>query len=64
MFHLGWFSSSSLQSWNGKWSGNGPMDGFGARLYIDLAQSLERAGFDYIMLEDSMQIDDKYKGSM
>jgi FMN-dependent oxidoreductase (nitrilotriacetate monooxygenase family) len=64
MFHLGWFTSSSLQSWNGTWSGDGPLDGFGARLYIDLARSLERAGFDYMMLEDSMQIDDKYQGSM
>jgi FMN-dependent oxidoreductase (nitrilotriacetate monooxygenase family) len=33
-------------------------------LYIDLAQSLERAGFDYILIEDTAMVEDTYGGSM
>jgi FMN-dependent oxidoreductase (nitrilotriacetate monooxygenase family) len=66
MFHLGWFVGKGYgaQSWRGTWGGNGALELFQPGLYIDLAQSLERAGFDYIMFEDSLQIPDHYKGSM
>jgi FMN-dependent oxidoreductase (nitrilotriacetate monooxygenase family) len=64
MFHLGWFTSSGNNAWKGQW--NGPIAGDWVRkdMYVDLARSLERAGFDYIMFEDSMSVDSTYKGSM
>jgi FMN-dependent oxidoreductase (nitrilotriacetate monooxygenase family) len=65
MFHLGWFVfGTGLEAWRGPWAGTGAADVFKPEIYIDLARSLERAGFDFIMFEDSMQVDDRYKGSM
>ena len=66
MFHMGWFVGSgySVQSWNGTWSGVGRKEWMKADLYIDMARSLERAGFDYMMFEDGLLVPDTYQGSM
>jgi FMN-dependent oxidoreductase (nitrilotriacetate monooxygenase family) len=66
MFHLAWFVGKGfgLQSWRGTWSGAGISEFLRPDAYIDLAQALERAGFDYIMFEDSLQVADHYQGSM
>jgi len=32
-------------------------------LFLDLARSLERAGFDYVLIEDSSYIGESYGGS-
>jgi FMN-dependent oxidoreductase (nitrilotriacetate monooxygenase family) len=65
MFHLGWFVGGvPFNSWRSPWADIRPSDGIRPDLYVDLARALERAGFDYLMFEDSMQIDDQYKGSI
>ncbi|MGE3620530.1 MAG: NtaA/DmoA family FMN-dependent monooxygenase [Acidimicrobiia bacterium] len=79
MFHLGWFLGSgySLQgTWNtlgevqnrdgtsGVWNGTNGYDWWKPDMFVDLAASLERAGFDYILIEDTTSIDDTHGGSM
>jgi FMN-dependent oxidoreductase (nitrilotriacetate monooxygenase family) len=65
-FHMGWFCGFGFGSygWNQQWSGNAAKDLANPQLFIDLATSLERAGFDYMMLEDSSVIPDTYRGTM
>lgn len=65
MFHMGWFLSYAPQEFGGRWSGGGNrMDWLDPRLYVDTARQLERAGFDYLMLEDGSFIADAHGGSM
>src|SRR5712675_785474 len=48
-FHLGWFMNFTAGDWDSDFAvGGAPWDG---KFYIDMAQALERACFDYIMLE-------------
>ncbi|MBY3986931.1 NtaA/DmoA family FMN-dependent monooxygenase [Rhodococcus fascians] len=63
MFHLGWFLSWQVQSWNQMWSGEGGTEWNHPELYIDMTRSLERAGFDYIMFEDGAFVPDSFGGS-
>jgi FMN-dependent oxidoreductase (nitrilotriacetate monooxygenase family) len=64
MFHMGWFTGKgwSLYGWNDMWSGNAGREFGTPQLMIDMATSLERAGFDYLMLEDSSVLPDVYEG--
>jgi FMN-dependent oxidoreductase (nitrilotriacetate monooxygenase family) len=56
-FHLAWFlQGSSIQAWNQAWTGNISEEWMTAEMFLDLARSLERACFDYILLEDSIYI--------
>jgi FMN-dependent oxidoreductase (nitrilotriacetate monooxygenase family) len=66
MFHMGWFLGMGFGTygWNQRWSGNAWKDVANPSLFVDMATSLERAGFDYMMLEDSSVIPDIYQGSM
>jgi len=66
MFHMGWFLGMGfgVYGWNQRWSGNSKADVANPQLFIDIATSLERAGFDYMMLEDSSVVPDVYQGSM
>ncbi|WP_159501233.1 NtaA/DmoA family FMN-dependent monooxygenase [Microbacterium sp. 18062] len=70
MFHLGWFLGNGfgIQEWSahnghGPWTGTNVVDWMKPDLYIDLAQNLERAGFDYILIEDTAMVEDSYNGS-
>jgi long-chain alkane monooxygenase len=70
MFHLGWFLGAGfgIQPWSarngdGPWVGSNMTDWMKPDLYIDLAQGLERAGFDYILIEDTAMVEDSYNGS-
>ncbi|MCW2603157.1 MAG: hypothetical protein JWN61_1292 [Pseudonocardiales bacterium] len=63
MFHMGWFLSFNVSSWNDTWSGNSGTEWMQAERYVEMARSLERAGFDYMMLEDGSFIPDVYKGT-
>jgi long-chain alkane monooxygenase len=70
MFHLGWFLGNGfgIQAWSptngdGPWTGTNVTDWMKPDIYIDLAQSLERAGFDYILFEDTAMVEDSYKQS-
>jgi FMN-dependent oxidoreductase (nitrilotriacetate monooxygenase family) len=70
MFHLGWFLGNGfgIQPWT-PYGGHHPFAGSNGRdwmkpsLYVDLAQSLERGGFDYILIEDTSMVEDTYGGS-
>lgn len=65
MMHLGWFFTTGfgVYGWNQPWSGNVPADVGRPDLFVDAARSLERAGFDYLMLEDSSVLPDVYRGT-
>ncbi len=61
-FHLGWFTNFTADEWNGPFANGGlPWDG---RFHVEMAQALERACFDYLMLEDKLAISEAYGGSM
>ena len=61
-FHLGWFMNFTPDEWNEPFAcGGQPWDG---EFYLDFARSLDRAGFDYIMIEDTLMVSDAYGGSM
>ena len=60
-FHLGWFMTATVDDWNQPFSANGnPWDG---AFFVDMAKAMERACFDYIMLEDTLMIADAYGDS-
>jgi FMN-dependent oxidoreductase (nitrilotriacetate monooxygenase family) len=57
-FHLGWFMNFTPDAWDTPFgTGGRPWDG---GFYIDMARMMERACFDYIMLEDTLMISDSY----
>ena len=61
MFHLGWFMNFTPDEWNEPFAAGGqPWDG---EFYIEFAQALERACFDYIMIEDTLMVSDAYGGT-
>jgi FMN-dependent oxidoreductase (nitrilotriacetate monooxygenase family) len=69
VFHLAWFLGNGfgIQPWNtsrGAWNGSNALDWMKPDLYIDMTASLERAGFDYLLIEDTTSIDDTFGGSM
>jgi FMN-dependent oxidoreductase (nitrilotriacetate monooxygenase family) len=53
-----------VPAWTREWSGTSSRDWPKGRFHIDMARDLERAGFDYFMIEDSSHIPDVYGGSM
>jgi FMN-dependent oxidoreductase (nitrilotriacetate monooxygenase family) len=60
-FHLGWFTNFTTDEWNGPFANGGsPWDG---KFYVEMAQALERACFDYLMLEDKLMISEAYGGT-
>lgn len=60
-FHLAWFMNFTPDEWNKPFAAGGkPWNG---QFYVDMARSMERACFDYIMLEDTLMISDTYKHS-
>jgi len=60
-FHLGWFTNFITDDWSSTFGAGGrPWDG---KFYINMAQAMERACFDYIMLEDTLMISDAYGGT-
>jgi FMN-dependent oxidoreductase (nitrilotriacetate monooxygenase family) len=63
---MGWFLhyGFGVYGWNGMWSGNVQRDVARPGLFMEMATSLERAGFDYMMLEDSSVVPDIYGGSL
>jgi FMN-dependent oxidoreductase (nitrilotriacetate monooxygenase family) len=56
--HLGWFMNFTPGEWDHPLStGGSPWDG---KFYVDMAQALERACFDYIMIEDTLMVSEAY----
>ncbi len=63
-FHLGWFlQGSSVQAWGEPWTGHIGTSWMQPALFLDMARSLERACFDYILLEDSSYVGESFNGS-
>ncbi len=59
--HLGWFMNFTAGEWDHPLSvGGSPWDG---SFYVDMARALERACFDYIMIEDTLMVSEIYGDS-
>ncbi len=60
-FHLGWFTNFTADEWNTPFGNGGmPWDG---KFFVEMAQTLDRACFDFIMLEDKLAVSDAYGGT-
>ncbi|MCK0198626.1 NtaA/DmoA family FMN-dependent monooxygenase [Ancylobacter sp. 6x-1] len=63
-FHLALFlQGSSVQAWGAQWTGRIAETWMQPSLFLDIARSLERACFDYILLEDGPYIGESFGGS-
>ena len=63
-FHLGLFlQGSSVQAWGEPWTGRIGETWRRPDLFVDTARALERACFDYVLLEDSSYIGESFAGS-
>ncbi|MDN3565715.1 NtaA/DmoA family FMN-dependent monooxygenase [Paeniroseomonas aquatica] len=63
-FHLGWFlQGSSAQAWGEPFTGTIGTDWMAPDLFCDMARHLERACFDYILIEDSSYVGESYGNS-
>jgi len=63
-FHLAWFlQGSSAQAWGEPWTGLVGTSWIVPELFTDLARVLERACFDYVLIEDSSYIGESYGAS-
>jgi len=63
-FHLGWFlQGSSVQAWGEPWTGHIGRNWMVPELFTDMARCLERACFDYILIEDSSYVGESFEGS-
>lgn len=55
-FHLAWFTSFNAPAWRSAWGGESGTEWLTGQYHIDMARQLERAGFDFIMFEDSTMV--------
>lgn len=64
-FHLAWFISRGYgpKAWRLPWGGTNPKAWTSPDLFVDLSRALERAAFDYVMIEDSSNIPYTYQNS-
>ncbi|MBV8839705.1 MAG: NtaA/DmoA family FMN-dependent monooxygenase [Alphaproteobacteria bacterium] len=63
-FHLAWFlQGSSIQAWRAPWTGNISEEWMVPTLFLDLVRAMERACFDYILIEDSIYVGQNWKNS-
>jgi FMN-dependent oxidoreductase (nitrilotriacetate monooxygenase family) len=57
-FHLGWFMNFTALQWNDQFgTTENPWTG---QFYVEMAQALERACFDYMLIEDTLMVPDAY----
>jgi FMN-dependent oxidoreductase (nitrilotriacetate monooxygenase family) len=63
-FHLGWFMNFTPDDWDTGWASPDVAKWANGRFYVDMARSMERACFDYIMIEDTVMVADAYGGTM
>jgi long-chain alkane monooxygenase len=60
-FHLAWFTNFTAGSWDTTFShGGSPWDG---KFYVEFAQAMERACFDYMILEDTLMVSEAWAGT-
>ncbi|QHC67929.1 NtaA/DmoA family FMN-dependent monooxygenase [Rathayibacter sp. VKM Ac-2759] len=64
-FHLGWFlNGTSVPAWGQEFSGAIGTQWQQAEIFVDLARAMERARFDYVLIEDNTFVGDRYGDSM
>jgi FMN-dependent oxidoreductase (nitrilotriacetate monooxygenase family) len=63
-FHLGWFMNFTPPDWQSDMASPDVAKWADGRFYVDMARNLERACFDYIMIEDTVMVADAYGGTM
>lgn len=69
MYHLAWFLTYGygLQTWipslNGPWTGAAEREWMKPAPYQELVGAIERAGFTYLLIEDTSQVDDTHQGT-
>ncbi|MCL8027675.1 LLM class flavin-dependent oxidoreductase [Nocardioides bruguierae] len=61
---LGWFVNYMPTGWNRPFNGGQPAAWQDGQFYVDMARTLDRAGIDFIMLEDSSVVPENYGGDM
>src|SRR4051812_24447341 len=61
-FHLAWFTNFSVDEWQDPFASAGGKPWSGD-FYVEFSKALERACFDYIMLEDSLMLSEAFGGS-
>ena len=64
-FHLSWFLSQGYgpKTWRGTWPGSDVARWMMPDLFLDLARAMERACFDYLIIEDSSMVPYQFQGS-
>jgi len=63
-FHLGWFMNFIPPEWDTALASPDVARWPNGDFYVDMARSMERACFDYIMIEDTVMVADAYGGTM
>jgi long-chain alkane monooxygenase len=63
VFRLGWFGNITSPVWNDPFSVNDARTWTDGRYFCDIARAMERGGFDFLMIEDSLMVPDTYGGS-
>ncbi|MEV6012454.1 NtaA/DmoA family FMN-dependent monooxygenase [Streptomyces sp. NPDC051976] len=63
-FHMGWFMNFIPPEWDTDLASPDVALWPNGDFYVDMAQSMERAGFDLIMIEDTVMVADAYGGTM
>src|SRR5882672_11597871 len=65
VLHFGWFIGKgySPHSWNQPWTGSIGSDWMEPDIYLDLARAMDRACFDYLIIEDGSFVPDVFQGS-
>ncbi|WP_405805453.1 NtaA/DmoA family FMN-dependent monooxygenase [Streptomyces sp. NBC_00210] len=64
MFHLGWFMNFTPPDWQSEWASPDVTDWANGKFHVDMARSMERACFDFMMIEDTVMVADAYGGTM
>ena len=62
--HLGWFMNFTPPDWESEWASPEVANWADGRFYVDMAKSMERACFDFMMIEDTVMVADAYGGTM
>ena len=63
--HLAWFigRGCSVHGWNQPWSSLVGSEWMNPDIYLDLVRALDRACFDYVVIEDGSFVPDAFRGS-
>jgi FMN-dependent oxidoreductase (nitrilotriacetate monooxygenase family) len=62
-FHLAWFTSFNAPAWRNPWAGDTGTSWFTGDYHISMVRQMERAGFDFIMFEDSTMVAEALGGT-